>query len=151
MTIGLTETQQVTNLLCICWINNSLMYQITLLLLGFLCQDVAVVSVMSLDLTCTGETKSLLCTGICLLFWHFFINLKLLLLILWQRIYQDVTHMLFHSYQSSLLSLSFFKMSAPFFALSKSPPPAGLLSSTLDVFILFCFASASLRSRSNFC
>ena len=47
------------------------MNQISLLLLGLLCQNVAVISVMTLDLACTGETESLLGTGICLYFWHF--------------------------------------------------------------------------------
>ena len=36
-------------------------------------QDVTVVSMLSLHLTRTGETKSLLSTGICLYFWHFFL------------------------------------------------------------------------------
>ena len=49
--------------------------QVALLLLGFLRQDVAVVSVVSLDLTCTGERESLLGAGICLYFWHCFICL----------------------------------------------------------------------------
>ena len=48
------------------------MNQITLLLLGLLCQNVAVVSVMSLNLTCSGERESLLRAGVCLNFWHFF-------------------------------------------------------------------------------
>ena len=48
------------------------MYQISLLLLCFLSQDVTVVSVMSLNLTCSGEAETLLCSGICLYFWHFF-------------------------------------------------------------------------------
>ena len=35
-------------------------------------EDMALVSAGSLDLTGLGQVKSLLCTGICLLFWHFF-------------------------------------------------------------------------------
>lgn len=47
------------------------MHKIPLLLLCFLRQDVAVVSMTSLDLTCSGKAESLLRTGISLYFWHF--------------------------------------------------------------------------------
>jgi len=47
------------------------MNQISLPFLGLLSQNVTVESVMTLDLTCTGESESLLCTGIRLNFWHF--------------------------------------------------------------------------------
>ena len=50
----------------------SVMNKITLLLLCLLSQNVTVVSMCSLNLTCTGETESLLRSGICLYFWHFF-------------------------------------------------------------------------------
>ena len=46
--------------------------EVSLLLLCLLSQDVTVISVMTLDLTCTGETESLLCAGISLYFWHFY-------------------------------------------------------------------------------
>jgi hypothetical protein len=68
----LAETQQVAYLLHVGLVDDAVTLQITLLLLGFLRQDVAVVSVMSLNLTRTGESKSLLSTGVCLYFWHFF-------------------------------------------------------------------------------
>ena len=68
----LAETQQVANLLHVGLVNDRVALQIALLLLGLLRQDVAVVSVMSLNLTCSGEGKSFLCTGVCLYFWHFF-------------------------------------------------------------------------------
>ena len=57
------------------------MNQISLLLLCLLSQNVTVISVMTLDLTCTGKAESLLCTGVSLYFWHFFVNLKLLFII----------------------------------------------------------------------
>jgi hypothetical protein len=47
--------------------------QVSLLLLCFLSQNVTVVSVMTLDLTGSGKAESLLCTGVCLNFWHFFV------------------------------------------------------------------------------
>ena len=73
LTIGeLTETQQVTNLLHVRYVNDGRTYQVALLLLGLLRQNVTVVSVVSLDLTCTRERESLLRTGICLYFWHCF-------------------------------------------------------------------------------
>ena len=68
----LAETQQVAYLLHVGLVDDAVTLQITLLLLGFLRQDVAVVSVMSLNLTRTGESESLLGTGVCLYFWHFF-------------------------------------------------------------------------------
>jgi hypothetical protein len=46
--------------------------QVALLLLGLLGQNVAVVSVISLNLTRTGERESLLGAGLCLYFWHCF-------------------------------------------------------------------------------
>ena len=55
------------------------MVKISLLLLGLLGEDVAVVSVMSLDLTRSGQRESLLGAGICLNFWHFLVSLIRLL------------------------------------------------------------------------
>ena len=71
--MGLTEAEQVANLLHIRTIHQGLVYQVAFLLLCFLSQNVTVVSVMSFDLTGSGETESLLCAGICLYFWHFFV------------------------------------------------------------------------------
>jgi len=45
--------------------------QVALLLLGFLRQDVAVISVVTLNLTRSGERETLLSAGISLHFWHF--------------------------------------------------------------------------------
>jgi hypothetical protein len=45
--------------------------QVSFLLLSLLCQDMTVESVMSLNFTCSGKTKSLFGTGISLYFWHF--------------------------------------------------------------------------------
>ncbi len=70
--LKLTQTKQVANLFEVGTVYNCLMHQITLLLLGLLSENVAVVSVMSLDLTSSGEAESLLRTGVCFNFWHFF-------------------------------------------------------------------------------
>ena len=53
--LKLAETQQVAYLLHVALVNDSVALQVALLLLGLLCENVAVVSVMSLNLTCTGE------------------------------------------------------------------------------------------------
>ena len=50
------------------------MHKISLLLLGLLSQDVTVISVVTLNLSCSGEGKTLLCTGVGFLFWHCFVN-----------------------------------------------------------------------------
>ena len=52
------------------------MNKISLLFLGLLGQDVAVISVMTLDLACSGEAEALLGSGVCLYFWHFVFNLN---------------------------------------------------------------------------
>ena len=70
LTIGLTHTQEVTYLLHVLSYNNCTVIQVSLLLLCFLCQDVAMVCVMTLYLAGTGEHESLLCAGISLYFWH---------------------------------------------------------------------------------
>ena len=75
LTLGLTQTQEVTYLLHVLSHNNCAVIQVSLLLLGLLCQDVAVVCVMTLYLACTGECESLLSTGISLYFWHNCFNL----------------------------------------------------------------------------
>ena len=64
--------EQITNLLEVAVVYDCLMNQISLLLLCLLSQNVTVISVMTLDLTCTGKAESLLCTGVSLYFWHFF-------------------------------------------------------------------------------
>ena len=78
----LAETQQVAYLLHVGLVYDGITHQVTLLLLGLLRQDVAVVSVMSLDLTCSGKRESLLGSGVCLYFWHFFYFLIIILLLI---------------------------------------------------------------------
>ena len=68
---GLTEVQEVADLLHVLSHYQVGVLKISLLLLGLLCQDVAMISVMTLYLTTAGEHESLLCTGVCLYFWHF--------------------------------------------------------------------------------
>jgi len=46
------------------------MVEVSLLLLGLLGQDVAVVGVVTLYLAGSGQYESLLSTGVCLYFWH---------------------------------------------------------------------------------
>ena len=63
-------TEEVANLLHVGRNHNGAVIQIPLLLLCLLCQDVAVVCVMTLYLTCSGQNESLLRTGVSLYFWH---------------------------------------------------------------------------------
>src|SRR5574344_1525502 len=49
------------------------MIKITFLFLCLLRQNVTVESVMTFNLSSSGECESLLCTRVCLYFWHFFI------------------------------------------------------------------------------
>ena len=67
----LAEAEEFTNLTRVSTVNDSYMVEVTLLLLSLLSQNVTVVSVMSFNLTCSGELESLLCTRVCLNFWHF--------------------------------------------------------------------------------
>ena len=55
------------------------MYQVSLLLLGLLSQNVTVVSVMTLDFTCSGDAETLLGSGVCLYFWHCFLYLSVII------------------------------------------------------------------------
>ena len=73
--VGLTEVQEFLYLFYVSAVNQSHMDEVSLLLLGLLRQDVAVVSVLSLDLTCSGKGKPFFGTGISLYFWHFFVYL----------------------------------------------------------------------------
>lgn len=88
----LAKVEKVTHLADVATVDECLVNEVSLLLLGLLSQDVTVVSVMSLDLTRSGERETLLSTGVCLLLWHFCLFLFVIYLLLWQRIYQDVTH-----------------------------------------------------------
>ena len=72
---GLTEAEEFAYLTNVGAVNESSVVEVALLLLGLLGQNVTVVSVMSFDLTCSGENETLLCTRISLYFWHFLLNL----------------------------------------------------------------------------
>jgi hypothetical protein len=69
--------------------------EISLLLLGLLSQNVTVVSVLTLDLSCASELETLLGSGFSFYFWHFFVVFSYLIK-WWQRIYQDVTHLVYY-------------------------------------------------------
>ena len=45
--------------------------EVSLLLLGLLRQNVTVISVLSFQLSCSGQLEAFLRAGICLNFWHF--------------------------------------------------------------------------------
>lgn len=51
--------------------NDPRVAEIAFLFLGFLSQDVVVISVLTLDLSCAGEGETLLRSGICFHFRHF--------------------------------------------------------------------------------
>ena len=72
--MGLTEEEEFAHLTAIGCYNQISVLQVTLLFLLLLGQDVTVISVMTLDLTRSGEHKALLSTGIRLYFWHFFVS-----------------------------------------------------------------------------
>ena len=69
---GLAEAEEVADLLHVLGHNDSAVVEVALLLLRLLCQDVAVVCVVTLYLACSGERESLLRAGVSLYFWHFF-------------------------------------------------------------------------------
>ena len=71
---GLTEEEEFAYLTAVGANDQIAVLQVALLLLFFLGQDVTVISVMTLDLTRSGELKALLSTGIRLYFWHFFVS-----------------------------------------------------------------------------
>ena len=50
--------------------NDTRIAEITFLFFSLFGQDVTVISVFALNLTCAGESKTLLCSGICFHFWH---------------------------------------------------------------------------------
>lgn len=71
----LTEVEQVANLFHVCAGNQRGVVQNALALLRLLRQDVAVISVLTLDLSRAGEREALLGRGIGLYFRHFFMYL----------------------------------------------------------------------------
>ena len=66
----LTHAEKFANLLHVRAVNEGHMVKVALLLLGLLGQDVTVISVVTLNLTGSGERKTLLCTRISLYFRH---------------------------------------------------------------------------------
>ena len=71
--MGLAKKEEFADLLAVCSLNEVCTLEVALLFLTFLGQDVAVISVMTLNLTRSGEHKTLLGAGISLYFWHFFV------------------------------------------------------------------------------
>ena len=70
----LAHAEQFAHLLHVAVVNETNVYKVTLLLLRLLRQDVTVESVLSLDLTGSGERETLLSTRISLYFRHLFVN-----------------------------------------------------------------------------
>ena len=68
---NLTEAEEFAYLTLVRAVNEGNVVEVSLLLFRFLRQNVRVVSVMSLDLTCSGELETLFCAGVRLYFWHF--------------------------------------------------------------------------------
>ena len=66
----LTHAEEFANLLHVRAVNEGHMVKVALLLLDLLGQDVTVISVVTLNLTGSGERKTLLCTRISLYFRH---------------------------------------------------------------------------------
>ena len=80
-------------MLTVCLHDNRAVVKISLLLLRLLSQNVTVISVLTLDFACSSKRETLLCSGLCFNFWHFF--MYLIINNVWQRIYQGVTHFYF--------------------------------------------------------
>lgn len=68
---NLTEAEEFAYLTLVRAVYEGNVVEVALLLFRFLRQNVRVVSVMSLDLTCSGELETLFCAGVRLYFWHF--------------------------------------------------------------------------------
>ncbi len=62
--------QQVLDLGLVGLRNRARIAEVALLFRRLFGQDVTVISVFALDLTCAGESKTLLCSGISFHFWH---------------------------------------------------------------------------------
>src|SRR5664280_678578 len=67
----LFHCEQQLNVFKICFVNQTSICKISLTFGSFFCQDVAFKCMFPLDLSCSGQRKSLLCTRIRLHFWHF--------------------------------------------------------------------------------
>ena len=70
----LAHAEQFAHLLHVAVVNETNVYKVTLLLLSLLRENVTVESVLSLDLTGSGERETLLSTRISLYFRHLFVN-----------------------------------------------------------------------------
>ena len=60
----------------VCSLNDCSVVEVTFSLLALLGQDVAMISMLSLQLAATRYLETLLGSGLSLHFWHFTINLK---------------------------------------------------------------------------
>ena len=67
----LSEVQKVAYLFHVGLDDDSRMVEVSLLLLRLLRENVTVISVLSFQLSCSGELEAFLRAGICLNFWHF--------------------------------------------------------------------------------
>ncbi len=71
---GLTQAEKFANLVLVNTGNKASLAEVALLLLRLLGEDVAVESVLSLDLTRSGKRETLLGTGISLYLRHLFVD-----------------------------------------------------------------------------
>jgi hypothetical protein len=67
----LFHCEQQLNIFKVCFVNQTSIGKISLTLGCFFGQDVAFKCMFTLDLSCSGQRKSFLCTRIRLHFWHF--------------------------------------------------------------------------------
>ncbi len=67
----LAECETIKHLFAICLYDKCAVNEISLLLLSLLGQDVTVISVLTLNLSCTSKLETLLCSGLSFNFWHF--------------------------------------------------------------------------------
>ena len=68
----LVHIEQRTNLLCVGTVHKCCVVEVAFTLFRLLREDVAVISVFSLNLTSTGQSETLLGGTIGLYLWHFF-------------------------------------------------------------------------------
>ena len=69
--LGLTEVEQLANLLEVGLVDKRHVVQIALLFLRLLRENVTVIRMISFYFPCSGKRKALFGTGIRLYFWHF--------------------------------------------------------------------------------
>ena len=68
----LLHSKEFTYLAAVCLLKDCKLVEVTLLLLSLLGENVAVISVFSLDFTRSGKSESFFRTGVRLYFWHVF-------------------------------------------------------------------------------